>query len=77
VLLDVKAHLGATLVVIEHDVPLVTSLSDRLLAMGEGRILAIGAPTEVLGNDEVVKSYLGGRIEPVDAVRGAQVSTES
>ena len=60
VLLRIKEHLGATLVVIEHDIALVSSLSDRMVAMETGRILAVGTPDEVLSDDAVVESYLGG-----------------
>jgi len=60
VLLAVRDHLDATVVVIEHDIPLVSHVSDRLLAMETGRLLALGTPTEVLEDPAVVESYLGG-----------------
>jgi ABC-type branched-subunit amino acid transport system ATPase component/ABC-type branched-subunit amino acid transport system permease subunit len=60
VLLQVKRHLGTTLVVIEHDIPLLASISDRMVAMETGRVLVTGTPDEVLRDPDVVESYLGG-----------------
>ena len=56
----IKAHLGTTVLIIEHDIPLVRSLSDRLVAMESGRLIAVGTPAEVLADPLVVSSYLGG-----------------
>ena len=60
VLLAIRRDLDATLVVIEHDIPLVTALSDRMVAMETGCVLAVGTPDEVLNDPRVVESYLGG-----------------
>jgi len=59
-LLRIRAALDASLVVIEHDMGLVTDVSDRLLALDQGRVLASGSATEVLSHPGVVDSYLGG-----------------
>ena len=56
----IKTHLGTTVVIIEHDIPLVRTLSDRLVAMESGAIIAIGTPAAVLADPRVVSSYLGG-----------------
>jgi branched-chain amino acid transport system ATP-binding protein len=58
-LLRIRDGLGAALLVIEHDIPLVRSVSDRLLAMDQGRLIADGDPTTVLSHPDVVASYLG------------------
>jgi ABC-type branched-subunit amino acid transport system ATPase component/ABC-type branched-subunit amino acid transport system permease subunit len=58
-LLSLRAVLDATVIVIEHDMPLITSVSDRVLAMHLGRRIAIGDPHSVVTNREVVASYLG------------------
>ena len=58
-LLRIRDQLGASLVVIEHDMPLITSISDRLVALDQGRVVTIGEPSEVLHHPEVVASYLG------------------
>ena len=52
--------LGAALLVIEHDMPLVTSVADRIVAMDQGAVIADGLPNEVLRDGAVVASYLGG-----------------
>ena len=51
--------LGAALVVVEHDVPLVTRVADRIIAMDQGAVIADGPPNEVLSDGAVVASYLG------------------
>ena len=56
----VKAHLGATLIVIEHDMPLIMGISDRVIAMDSGKVIAEGSPAEVIANPLVLQSYLGG-----------------
>jgi branched-chain amino acid transport system ATP-binding protein len=51
---------GCAMIVIEHDVPLITALCDRMVAMDIGRPIAEGPPREVVRNPLVVASYLGG-----------------
>ena len=58
-LLRIRDGLGAALLVIEHDMPLVTSVADRLVAMDQGRVIAEGDPDAVLRHPDVVASYLG------------------
>jgi ABC-type branched-subunit amino acid transport system ATPase component/ABC-type branched-subunit amino acid transport system permease subunit len=55
----VTRDFSMTLVVIEHDIPLITSISDRLLAMDRGRLVRVGTPDEVRHDPAVVASYLG------------------
>jgi ABC-type branched-subunit amino acid transport system ATPase component len=55
----IRTQVGASVVVIEHDMPLVTAVADRLLALDLGRVLAEGSAGEVLTHPEVVASYLG------------------
>jgi len=59
VLLRLRDEMGAALVVIEHDIPLVSTISDRLLALDQGRVVTTGAPAAVLAHPDVVRSYLG------------------
>jgi ABC-type branched-subunit amino acid transport system ATPase component/ABC-type branched-subunit amino acid transport system permease subunit len=56
---NVRDSLGASLLVIEHDLALLRSVADRLVALDLGRIVAIGEPAEVLEHPAVVRSYLG------------------
>jgi len=69
VLQDVRDELGATLILIEHDMPLIMGISDRIYALANGHILAEGTPAEVQANPEVVESYLGGTIDLEAEVR--------
>jgi branched-chain amino acid transport system ATP-binding protein len=59
VLLDIRDQTGAALIVIEHDMPLITGISDRLVALELGEVVAIGTPQEVVTNERVVEGYLG------------------
>ena len=55
----VRDELGASLLVIEHDLPLLGSISDRMIALDLGRVVAEGTPAEVIEHPAVVASYLG------------------
>ena len=58
-LLQLRDTTSASLAVIEHDIPLVTSIADELVCMHLGRVIASGPPAAVLEDPEVVSSYLG------------------
>lgn len=58
-LLLMRKTLDASVVVIEHDIPLITAVSDRVLAMHLGRRIAYGRPEQVIADPEVIASYLG------------------
>jgi branched-chain amino acid transport system ATP-binding protein len=76
VLRDVRDRTGASLVVIEHDMPLMRAIADRLVAMDQGRVIANGEPEAVLSDPAVVTAYLGrarATESPVHA--GADVNT--
>jgi branched-chain amino acid transport system ATP-binding protein len=51
--------LKITVLMIEHDMRLVSRVSDRVLAMNQGRVLAEGGPAEVQRHPDVVRAYLG------------------
>ena len=55
----VQQELDATLIVVEHDLPLILSISDRIYCLEAGAVIAEGNPTEVRNNPRVVSSYLG------------------
>jgi branched-chain amino acid transport system ATP-binding protein len=55
----IRDHTGAAMVVIEHDMPLLAGLCDRLVAMELGSVLVDGAPDQVLSHPAVVAAYLG------------------
>jgi branched-chain amino acid transport system ATP-binding protein len=54
-----RDEMGAALLIIEHDIPFVSSVSDRLIALDQGRVIASGLPEEVLAHPVVIESYLG------------------
>jgi branched-chain amino acid transport system ATP-binding protein len=58
-LLRIREQTGATLLVIEHDVPLLLGIADRIVALDLGEIVAVGEPEEVVHHPAVVQSYLG------------------
>jgi ABC-type branched-subunit amino acid transport system ATPase component/predicted MFS family arabinose efflux permease len=59
VLRQVRRELGASLLVIEHDLPLLSSIADRMIALDLGRVVTHGRPDDVLHHPDVVASYLG------------------
>jgi ABC-type branched-subunit amino acid transport system ATPase component/ABC-type branched-subunit amino acid transport system permease subunit len=71
-LLDLKDGLGLTLLVIEHDVPLVMRLCDRVVVMDAGLVISSGTPEEVRADPAVVEAYLGGKVEAIERSGGAQ-----
>jgi branched-chain amino acid transport system ATP-binding protein len=72
-LVRIREMTGASLLVIEHDVPLLTSISDRLIALDLGEVVAMGPPDEVVRDPHVVASYLG-QSDDVIARSGARTS---
>jgi len=59
VLRRLRDEMGASLLVIEHDIPLISSISDRLVALDQGAVLTEGPPADVLSHPDVIESYLG------------------
>jgi branched-chain amino acid transport system ATP-binding protein len=58
-LLRVRERTGCSILVIEHDMPLLSSICDELVALETGAIIAQGTPDEVLSHPAVIESYLG------------------
>jgi branched-chain amino acid transport system ATP-binding protein len=70
---DIKHELGITVLMVEHDMTLVSKVSDRVLAMNQGEVLAMGSPREVQNHPGVVEAYLGS-IDDVSSLRRELVS---
>jgi ABC-type branched-subunit amino acid transport system ATPase component len=59
VLLDVKRYV--TVVAVEHDMPLIEALADRVIVLSEGQVFCEGSATDVLSNTQVMQAYLGSQ----------------
>jgi ABC-type branched-subunit amino acid transport system ATPase component len=59
-LLRLRTQLRTTMVVIEHDIPLIMGIADRIVAMEAGRVIAVGSPAAIRENELVIEAYLGG-----------------
>ncbi|MEW6466037.1 MAG: ABC transporter ATP-binding protein [Burkholderiaceae bacterium] len=65
---DIKNDLGITVLMVEHDMSLVSKVSDRVLAMSMGAELAMGTPAQVQGDAKVIEAYLG-TVDDVSSLR--------
>jgi branched-chain amino acid transport system ATP-binding protein len=57
---DIQKDLGITVIMVEHDMSLVSEAADRVLCMNMGQVLALGTPAQVQGDPAVIAAYLGG-----------------
>ncbi len=65
---DIQRELGITVLMVEHDMTLVSKVSDRVLAMSQGEVLAMGTPREVQTHPGVIEAYLG-LVDDVSSLR--------
>ena len=64
---DIRARLGVTVLMVEHDMGLVSAVSDRVLALADGRVIALGTPAEVRSHPAVVEAWLGADTPDADS----------
>lgn len=56
---DINEEYGATIIMVEHDMNLVTQVSNRVMAMADGALIAVGEPAEIQSHPDVLRAYLG------------------
>ncbi|MEY2590022.1 MAG: hypothetical protein QOJ67_2006, partial [Acidimicrobiaceae bacterium] len=62
----IQNEAGCALLIIEHDMPLIRSISDEIIALDLGAVLTQGPPDDVLTDPRVVSSYLGGDLAVIN-----------
>ena len=70
---DIRSELGITVLMVEHDMSLVSRVSDRVLAMNQGEVLALGTPAQVQSHPGVIEAYLGS-VDDLSSLRRKAVA---
>jgi branched-chain amino acid transport system ATP-binding protein len=62
----IQREAGCAMLIIEHDMPLITAVSDRMIALELGAIVTEGTPDEVISDPQVISAYLGGDVDVIN-----------
>ena len=73
---DIQQELGISVLMVEHDMGLVSKVSDRVLAMNQGEVLAMGTPREVQSDPGVIEAYLG-TVDDVSSLRRSNATSSA
>jgi len=71
----IQAEAGCAILIIEHDMPLINSVSDEIIALQLGSIICQGLPERVMKDPAVIASYLGGDLDVIER-SGARTSVQ-
>jgi branched-chain amino acid transport system ATP-binding protein len=62
-ILDIREELGIAMILVEHDMGLVMDIADRVMVIDFGERIAVGIPSEVQRDPNVIKAYLGEEMD--------------
>lgn len=70
-LTDIRDQFGVGILIVEHDLPLIMTMCDRILVINRGRQIAEGTPKEIQSNPAVIEAYIGGDHPEAEVQGGA------
>ncbi len=58
-LTNIRDELGIGIIIVEHDLPLIMTMCDKIVVLNRGNLIATGTPKEIQSNPEVIEAYIG------------------